>query len=80
MESKNNTPPQDGLLSGKLVHLALPVRWSLVERNGRGPVEMAVTYDIHPRGARLVGSREVNAHIEIRQAEVFLGVGAVGQC
>lgn len=62
MESNNNTPPRDGLLSGKLVHLALPVRWSLIERNGRGPVEMAVTYDIHPRGARLVGgSREVNA-------------------
>src|SRR5579863_1763715 len=56
----NNTPPQDGLLSGKLVHLALPVRWSLVEERGRGPVEMACTYDIHPRGARLVGSREVN--------------------
>lgn len=61
MESKNNNAPRDGVLSGKLVHLALPVRWSLIERSGRGPVEMAVTYDIHPRGARLVGSREVNA-------------------
>jgi hypothetical protein len=61
LERKTNTPPQDGLLSGKLVHLALPVRWSLVEERGRGPVEMACTYDIHPRGARLTGSREMNA-------------------
>jgi len=61
VESKTNTPPQEGLLSGKLVHLALPVRWSLVEERGRGPVEMACTYDIHPRGARLTGSREMNA-------------------
>ena len=61
LENKNHTPAQDGLLSGKLVHLALPVRWSLIEQGGRGPVEMACTYDIHPRGARLVGSREVNA-------------------
>ncbi|MGA9978553.1 MAG: hypothetical protein WBQ08_07965 [Candidatus Sulfotelmatobacter sp.] len=61
MESKTKTPPQDGLLSGKLVHLALPVRWSLVEERGRGPVEMACTYDIHPRGARLTGSREMKA-------------------
>jgi hypothetical protein len=61
LQSKNNTPPQDGLLSGKLVHLALPVRWSLVEERGRGPVETACTYDIHPRGARLVGTGEVNA-------------------
>jgi hypothetical protein len=61
LERKTNTPPQDGLLSGKLVHLALPVRWSLVEERGRGPVEMACTYDIHPRGARLAGSREMNA-------------------
>lgn len=61
MESKNNTAPQDGMLSGKLVHLALPVRWSLIEQGGRGPVEIACTYDIHPRGARLVGSRPVNA-------------------
>jgi hypothetical protein len=61
LANKPNTPPLDGLLTGKLVHLALPVRWSLVEERGRGPVEMACTYDIHPRGARLAGSREVNA-------------------
>jgi hypothetical protein len=61
LQSNTNTPPQDGLLSGKLVHLALPVRWSLVEERGRGPVEMACTYDIHPRGARLVGTRQMHA-------------------
>ena len=61
LQRKNNTPPQDAMLSGKLVHLALPVRWSLVEERGRGPVETACTYDIHPRGARLVGTGEVNA-------------------
>lgn len=61
MESETNTPPREGLLSGKMVHLALPVRWSLVEERGRGPVEMGCTYDIHPRGARLTGSREMNA-------------------
>jgi hypothetical protein len=61
LESETNTPPREGLLSGKMVHLALPVRWSLVEERGRGPVELGCTYDIHPRGARLTGSREMNA-------------------
>jgi len=42
------------------VHLALPVRWSLVGQEGRGSAEVACTYDIHPQGARLVGSRDVN--------------------
>ena len=60
MSSRNQTPTEDGLLVGKLVHLALPVRWGLVEQNGRSPMEMACTYDIHPRGARLVSAREVN--------------------
>jgi len=61
LESESNTPPREGRLSGKMVHLALPVRWSLVEERGRGPVEMGCTYDIHPRGARLTGSREMKA-------------------
>jgi len=58
--SKANPAPENGLLMGKLVHLALPVRWSLLGENGRGPVELACTYDIHPRGARLLGMHEVN--------------------
>jgi PilZ domain len=57
---ENTTYTENGLLAGKLVHLALPVRWSLVGQEGRGPAEMACTYDIHPRGARLLGSRDVN--------------------
>ncbi|MGA7754844.1 MAG: PilZ domain-containing protein [Candidatus Sulfotelmatobacter sp.] len=60
MESKFNTSPEEGLLTSKLVHLALPVRWSLVGEEGRGPAEMACTYDIHPHGARLLSSRDVN--------------------
>jgi len=52
--------PEDGLLTSKVVHLALPVRWSLIGQEGRGTPEVACTYDIHPNGARLVGSREVN--------------------
>jgi len=52
--------PEDGLLTRKMVHLALPVRWSLVGQEGRGSAEVACTYDIHPQGARLVSSRDVN--------------------
>jgi len=59
LDSKFNTSPEDGVLTGKLVHLALPVRWSLVGQT-RGPVGMACTYDIHPRGARLLGARELS--------------------
>jgi hypothetical protein len=57
--NKFNTSPEDGLLSGKLVHLALPVRWSLVG-GARGSMETACTYDIHPRGARLLSGRDLN--------------------
>jgi hypothetical protein len=59
LERKTNTQ-QDGLLTGKVVHLALPVRWSLVGQEGRRPAEMACTYDIHPHGARLLSARHVN--------------------
>jgi PilZ domain-containing protein len=60
METNTNVTSQSALLTGKLVHLAIPVRWSLVGQEGRGPVEIACTYDIHPQGARLVSSRHVN--------------------
>lgn len=59
MENKSNAS-QDGLLTGKLVHLALPVRWSMVGEEGRGPAEVACTYDIHPHGARLLSARDLN--------------------
>jgi len=51
---------ETSLPEGKLVHAAVPVRWSLVAASGRGPVELACTYDIHPRGARLIGVRPVS--------------------
>src|ERR1700719_2936132 len=44
---------------GKLLHLALPVRLTHMQNGGRGRLELACTYDIHPRGARLLSSREV---------------------
>lgn len=60
MENKFNPSSQAGLLTGKMVHLALPVRWSPVAQQGRGSAEMACTYDIHPHGARLLSARPVN--------------------
>lgn len=60
MEHRTNTSSESGLLTGKLVHLALPVRWSLVGQESRGPSEIACTYDIHPHGARLLSARDVN--------------------
>ena len=59
MERNPNTTTEAGLLTGKMVHLALPVRWSFVGQDGRGQ-ETACTYDIHPHGARLLSSRNVN--------------------
>jgi len=59
-KSKIKASPEDGLLTGKMLHLALPVRWSLAGQEGRAPVEMACTYDIHPHGARLLSARAVN--------------------
>lgn len=47
--------------TGRLVHVAMPVRWSLVGQDGRGAQEIACTYDIHPNGARLLSSRSVRA-------------------
>jgi hypothetical protein len=60
LERKLNPSPEGGWLAGKVVHLALPVRWSPVGQEGRGMAEMACTYDIHPHGARLLGARAVN--------------------
>jgi hypothetical protein len=43
----------------KLIHLALPVRLTHLHNGNRGAQELACTYDIHPRGARLLSAREV---------------------
>ena len=59
MEINLNPTPENGLLTGKLVHLALPVRWTLVGQEGRGS-GMACTYDIHRHGARLLSSGNLN--------------------
>jgi PilZ domain len=47
-------------LREKTVHLALPVRWSMIRQQNRGPAEAACTYDIDAKGARLVSSRPPN--------------------
>jgi PilZ domain len=60
LKSQSKASREEGLLTGKMVHLALPVRWSLVGQEGRGSAEMACTYDIHPHGARLLSTREVS--------------------
>lgn len=43
----------------KLVHLALPVRLTHMQNGERSVLEMACTYDIHPRGARLLSFHDV---------------------
>jgi PilZ domain len=43
----------------KLIHLALPVRLVHMENGERSGQELACTYDIHPRGARLRSVRNV---------------------
>jgi hypothetical protein len=48
------------LLAGKMIHLALPVRWAPAGQEGRGVSEVGCTYDIHTNGARLVSARAVN--------------------
>jgi hypothetical protein len=60
VEINPNLLREDGLLTTKLVHLALPVRWTLVGQEGRNAPEVACTYDIHPHGARLLSSRDLN--------------------
>ena len=51
--------PQEGATVEKLIHLALPVRLTHMRNGGRGGIELACTYDIHPRGARLLTGRNV---------------------
>jgi hypothetical protein len=52
-------PRQEAAPIEKLIHLALPVRLVHMRNGERGGMELACTYDIHPRGARLRSSREV---------------------
>ena len=63
IQLRHDTPqdrsPQDAAPVEKLIHLALPVRLTHMQNGNRGGQELACTYDIHPRGARLLSSREV---------------------
>jgi PilZ domain len=51
--------PQESATVEKLIHLALPVRLTHLRNSGRSAIELACTYDIHPRGARLLTARNV---------------------
>ena len=53
------TQSQQDASVDKLIHLALPVRLTHMVNGGRGELEMACTYDIHPKGARLLSFRDV---------------------
>jgi PilZ domain len=54
-----DSPPQKGAAAEKLIHLALPVRLTHMNSDAHGGSELACTYDIHPRGARLLSFRNV---------------------
>jgi hypothetical protein len=64
IQLEQEAAPQDGVRrdcapAEKLIHLALPVRLTHLQNGDRSGPELACTYDIHPRGARLLSSREV---------------------
>ncbi len=52
--------PSLGASADKLIHLALPVRLTHMQNGERSVPEFSCTYDIHPRGARLLSFRNVN--------------------
>ncbi|MGA2019691.1 MAG: PilZ domain-containing protein [Candidatus Sulfotelmatobacter sp.] len=60
IQPRTDTPPQTGAPVEKLIHLALPVRLMHMQNGERSVPELACTYDIHPRGARLLSFRNVN--------------------
>jgi hypothetical protein len=63
MRSRQQAAPdgtlRDPLPAERLIHLALPVRLIHMQNGERGAQELACTYDIHPRGARLLSARDV---------------------
>jgi hypothetical protein len=58
-DARQNHGPQEAAPMGKLIHLALPVRLIHMRDGERSGLELACTYDIHPRGARLRSGREL---------------------
>ncbi len=59
IQQRPELAPANGAQVEKLIHLALPVRLTHMANGGRDGLEMACTYDIHPRGARLLSFRDV---------------------
>ena len=59
MSSKQPVHTLTDATDKKLIHLALPLRLTHLDGGDRGAIEMACTYDIHPRGARLLSGKEV---------------------
>jgi hypothetical protein len=57
--SPGNAASPEGARVEKLIHLALPVRLTHMQNGERSGMELACTYDIHPRGARLLSCRDV---------------------
>jgi len=54
-----DSAPPDRSPAERLIHLALPVRLIHLQNGDPTRAELACTYDIHPRGARLLSSRDV---------------------
>jgi ribosomal 50S subunit-recycling heat shock protein len=59
IESQAISAPKLGTSIEKLIHLALPVRLIHTRNGERNAAEMACTYDIYTRGARVRSSREL---------------------
>jgi PilZ domain len=59
VRDQGKQPQQDGAPIEKLIHLALPVRLVHMQNGERRGMELACTYDIHPRGARLRSTRDM---------------------
>jgi len=58
-QTRQEIAPLDGATVEKLIHLALPVRLIHMQNGERDGTELACTYDIHPRGARLLSTRDM---------------------
>lgn len=65
-EPLSNKPPER---SGKRIHVALPIRVTYWDSENKPCLEMACTYDISSRGARITGLRCVKATGEIVAVE-----------
>ncbi len=64
LKDEANQPNRDAAPRGfaateKSIHLALPVRLTHMRNGQRGALEMACTYEIHSRGARLRSAHDV---------------------